>query len=214
MKLVTFYDQSREHRLVRATRKNHQQAGRLMRQGLVALRARGARERLALIDGAAWIARQTQQRQPAFTAMTLDYWHLAEHVHTTRRQVFGEQSPAGQSWAEQLLGTLKHQGYEPFWQQLVALRSQRRGRQARASIDSLMHYVAARRDMLDYVRHQQQGWDIGSGPTESMCKTLTRRVKGGKRWDAPHAEAIMALEATLQSHQWSHWWRHRLQTAA
>lgn len=213
MKLVTFYDQSREHRLVRATRKNHQHAGQLMRQGLVSLRARGAQERLALIDGAVWIARQAQQRRPTFTAMTLDYWHLSEHVHATRREVFGDQASGG-VWAKELLQTLTQQGYEPFWQALLTLRSEHRGKRARASIDSLMHYVASRRNMLDYVRHQQQGWDIGSGPTESMCKTLTRRVKGGKRWDADHAEAMMALEAILQSKQWSCWWHHRLQSAA
>ncbi|MEX0775687.1 MAG: hypothetical protein WD042_08220 [Phycisphaeraceae bacterium] len=168
MKLVSFYDQDRQHRLARATRKNHRQAGRLMRQGLVALRARGAEQRIALIDGAPWIARQTLQRQPAFTAMTLDYWHLAEHVHAARREVFGEQGESGKTWAGDLLTTLRKRGYEPFWQELVLLRSGHRRRQARAAIDGLMHYVAPRRDMLDYLRHQQQGWDIGSGPTESM----------------------------------------------
>ena len=172
---------------------------------------------MALIDGAVWIARQAQQRRPTFTATTLDYWHLAEHVHTTRREVFGEQAATGQSWAEALLQTLKDRGYESFWEQLVALRSQHRGKRARASIDQLMHYVAppgARRNMLDYLRHQRQGWDIGSGPTESMCKTLTRRIKGGKRWDADNAEAMMALEALLQSNQWPTWWQHRLKQAA
>jgi hypothetical protein len=39
-------------------------------------------------------------------------------------------------------------------------------------------YSSARRDMLDYPRHAKAGWDIGSGPTESMCKALTQRVKG------------------------------------
>jgi hypothetical protein len=214
MKLVSFYDQRRAHRLVRATRKNHRHAGRLMRQGLLALRARGAHERIALIDGAPWIARQTQERQPAFTALTLDFWHLAEHVHTMRREVFGEQDEQGRTWTGDLLHTLRDQGYEPFWQQLVQLRSERRRRQARTAIDRLLHYVAPRRDMLDYRRHQEQGWDIGSGPTESMCKTLTRRVKGGKRWDLDHAESMIALEALLQSNQWSAWWTHRLKQPA
>jgi hypothetical protein len=214
MKLVNFYDQLREHRLVRATRKNHRHAGKLLRQGLVGLRARGAQERIALIDGAVWIARQAQHRQPKFSAITLDYWHLAEHVHATGREVFGEQGPAGQSWAKDLLQTLREEGYEAFWQQLVQLRCQRRSRRARSALDKLMHYVAPRQEMLDYRRHQAQGWDIGSGPTESMCKTLTRRVKGGKRWDAENAEAMIALEGLLQSNQWSAWWTHRLKQAA
>ena len=214
MKLVSFYDQHRAHRLVRATRRNHRHAGKLMRQGLVSLRARGAHERIALIDGAPWIARQTRQRRPMFTAVTLDYWHLCEHVHAARREVFGEDNPIGRTWAWDLLETLRQQGYEPFWTQLVQLRSGHRRRCARAAIDRLMHYVAPRRDMLDYHRHDQRKWDIGSGPTESMCKALTRRVKGGKRWDLKHAEAMLALEALHQSNQWSTWWTQRLKTAA
>jgi hypothetical protein len=214
MKLVSFYDQQRAHRLVRATRKNHRHAGRLMRQGLLALRARGARERIALIDGALWIARQTQARQPHFTAVTLDFWHLSEHVHAAGREVFGDDSDTGRTWAHDLLHTLRDQGYEPFWQQLVQLRSEHRRRQARAALDRLMHYVAPRRDMLDYRRHQHHGWDIGSGPTESMCKVLTRRVKGGKRWDPDHAESMLALEALLQSNLWHAWWTKRLKHAA
>lgn len=213
MKLVCFYDQRRDRRLVRATRKNHHHAGKLMRQGLVALRARGAKERIALIDGAPWIANQTRQRQPAFTAVTLDFWHLSEHVHAARREVFGEEDPGGVTWAGDLLHTLRHQGYEPFWQQLVQCRASHRRRRARAAIDRLMHYVAPRRDMLDYRRHDQQGWDIGSGPTESMCKTLTRRVKGGKRWDPEHAQAMIGLEALHQSNLWATWWANRLQHA-
>ena len=213
MKLVSFYDQRRAYRLVRATRKNHRHAGKLMRQGLVALRARGAKERIALIDGAPWIANQTRQRQPGFTAVTLDFWHLSEHVHAMRREVFGEADEPGRAWTDGLLGTLRDQGYEPFWQELVQLRSRHRRRRAREAIDRLMHYVAPRRDMLDYHRHDQHGWDIGSGPTESMCKALSRRVKGGKRWDPDHAEAMMGLEALHQSNLWSAWWAQRLKHA-
>lgn len=167
-----------------------------------------------LIDGAPWIASQTRQRQPQFTAVTLDFWHLSEHVHAVRREILGDSDPAGQTWVQDLLHTLRDQGYDPFWDQLVQLRTRHRRRRARAAIDRLMHYVAPRRDMLDYRRHDQHGWDIGSGPTESMCKALTRRVKGGKRWDPDHAESMMALEALIQSNQWSAWWTGRLKQAA
>lgn len=215
MKLVTFYDQQREHRLVRATRKGPREAGRLMRQGLVGLLARGAAERIGLVDGAPWIARQIEQRRPPFTAVTLDFWHLCQHVHEARRTLFGETDGDGKAWADRVLQTIREQGYDPFWRELTELRGKRRSPVKRQCMDRLMHYVAARRDMLDYPRHAKAGWDIGSGPTESMCKALTQRVKGrGKRWDTDNAEAMMALEALLQSHLWSQWWTHRLQLAA
>lgn len=215
MKLVSFYDQAREHRLVRATRKGPREAGRLMRQGMVGLRIRGAQERIALVDGAPWIARQIEQRRPPFDALTLDFWHLAEHVHATRREVWGEKNPAGVVWAQEVLETVKHQGYQPFWEKLIQLRSRYRRGRKRESIDALMHYVAERKSMLDYPRHLARGWDIGSGPTESMCKVMTHRVKGcGQRWNVANAEAIMALEGLLQSRLWSRWWESRLKQAA
>ncbi len=215
MKLVTFYDQSREHRLVRATRKGPKEAGRLMRQGLVGLLARGAGERIALVDGAPWIARQIEQRHPPFTAITLDFWHLCQHVHEARRTLFGETDADGKAWADRVLQTIREEGYDPFWRELTQQRGKLRSPVKRQSMDRLMHYVAARRDMLNYPRHAKAGWDIGSGPTESMCKALTQRVKGrGKRWDSDNAQAMMALEGLLQSHLWPQWWTHRLQNAA
>ena len=73
-----------------------------------------------------------------------------------------------------------------------------------------MNYVSDRREMIDYPRFLANGWRIGSGPTESQCRVVPARVKGpGKRWDADNAEAVMALEAVHQSHQWRPYWTTR-----
>ena len=62
---------------------------------------------------------------------------------------------------------------------------------------------------------QQDGFDVGSGPTESFCKTLTARLKGsGMRWDLPNAEAMMALAAVEQSSLWNTYWDLRRSRAA
>jgi len=73
-----------------------------------------------------------------------------------------------------------------------------------------MNYVAERRDMIRYVEFEKQGWDIGSGPTESQCKATTRRIKGrGMRWNHCNAEHMMQLEALYQSRAWGKWWSTR-----
>jgi len=210
-KLVTLYDQDHTHRAVLATRGDHRQAGRLMRRLAGALHLSQAQEKVGLIDGAEWIARQARKNVPSLDALTLDFYHLSQHVHQTRVGVFGEQAPTGQAWAGELLHQVKHQGYAPLWQGLVDLRAKTRSPAKRRVLDGLMHYVAPRREMIAYPRHQQRGWDLGSGPTESMCKALTRRLKGpGMRWDSDNAEAMMALEALVQGHRWSGWWQKRL----
>ena len=62
--------------------------------------------------------------------------------------------------------------------------------------------------MINYAQFEKNGWHIGSGPIESMCKATTRRIKGpGMRWDRDNAEAMMALEALHQSNQWDSYWQ-------
>ena len=86
----------------------------------------------------------------------------------------------------------------------------RRGQ--RSAADGLLNYVSERRDMIRYPDFLAKGWQIGSGPTEATCKTLTARLKGsGMRWDADNAEAVMGLEALSQSDQWSFYWQSELQ---
>ena len=85
------------------------------------------------------------------------------------------------------------------------------GRHGRPAADRLVNYVSERREMIKYPEFQAKGWQIGSGPTEATCKTLTARLKGsGMRWDADNAEALMALEALTQSGQWELYWQSQL----
>lgn len=210
-KIAVCYDQPREHWAVCVTRGNHQHAGRMMRRLASAVGLSQAQEVVGLIDGASWIASQTRAKVPALDQLTLDFQHLSQHVHPVRTAVWGDQAEEGCNWVQDVLHTIKHEGYEPFWDKLQDLRCTCRSRVKRQALDGLLHYVAARQDMLNYPRHVQQGWDIASGPMESMCKALTRRLKGrGMRWDTDNAEAMMAMESLMQSGQWVRWWHKRL----
>jgi hypothetical protein len=205
-KVVTFYDQTMAHRLVSVTQGNAEAAGRLMRRDAEYLDFHRAQERVGNIDGGPWIIRQIQQRLD-MTATGLDFYHLGENVHKSRRIVFGEENAQGRQWADQMLHTVKHEGYEPLWNALLEWRKTTRGVK-RQEADRLIHYVCDRRDMIRYPQFLQRGWQIGSGPTESQCRLIPERVKGvGMRWDPGHAQAVMSLEALHQSRQWSDYWK-------
>jgi hypothetical protein len=210
VKLVTYYDQDLKHRYVRATVGDCRAAGKLMRRGAGELRVKGATERLVVADGAPWIWKQVEASVPCMDVKVLDFYHLSEHVHAAKRVVFGEDNPLGKAWVEQTLHIVKHEGYEAFWSKLVETRTGQRGRSRRAALDELMEYVAARKELINYPRCTQKGWDIGSGSTESMCNTLTRRLKlRGMRWDLDNAEAMMALETLEQCNAWDAWRKMR-----
>jgi hypothetical protein len=114
-----------------------------------------------------------------------------------------------------VLHVFKHEGYEAGWQKLLTWRTTLHGSAKRKAADALIGYVSERHDMIRYPEFIAQGWQIGSGPTEATCKTLTARLKGsGMRWDAHNAESLMALEALSQSGLWKDYWRTLLPIAA
>lgn len=204
-KTVMFFDQDLKHRHVSVTRGNCDVLGRIMIRDAGRLEFKVADERLGLIDGGPWIINQFKQRGLKTTAVGLDFYHLGDNVHKTRRIVFGEandeKNDGGSTLANDLMHTVKHEGYEPLRQKLMELRAKHRGAK-RAEIDRLIEYTSDRREMIRYPEFIANGWHIGSGAMESECGVIPFRVKGqGKRWDAQNAEAIMALEALHQSGQ-------------
>ena len=209
-KIVALYDETQEHRLVSGTRGDHEAAGRLMRREASRIRLDLADEKIGNVDGSPWIRNQIQRQSLPLDELGLDFYHLGENVHKTRREIYGETDEAGKRWAGDLLHSFKHDGYEPTWQTLLEWRVGLRGGRRKAA-DRLLNYVSERREMIKYPEFVAKGWQIGSGPTEATCKTLTARLKGsGMRWDADNAEAIMAIEALTQSGQWDVYWQSQL----
>jgi hypothetical protein len=210
-KIVAYYSEDQEHRHVVATRGDCDVAGRLMRRDAGRLRLDQADEKVANVDGADWIRNQIRQQSLPLDAVGLDFYHLADNVHKARRAAFGEEDEAGRVWAAEVLHTAKHQGYAALWERLTVWRASWRSPTKREAANGLLHYVAKREEMIRYPEFQAKGWQIGSGPTEAMCKTTTARLKGsGMRWDGDNAEAVMALDALEQSGEWKLYWRSRL----
>lgn len=56
-----------------------------------------------------------------------------------------------------------------------------------------------------------QGWQIGSGPVESACKTVVgKRLCGsGMRWGSPGSHHVCHLRALFlsQPSQWENFWQ-------
>ncbi len=205
-KVANFYDETMEHRYVGATSGDHEAAGRLMQRMACQLELPKAQEKVANVDGAPWIRNQIEFHG-LVDAIGLDFYHLRENVQKSRRIVFGEESAQGKTWLEEVMHTFRHVGYDAAWDQLVAWRSPLRSPTKRKEANRLMHYVAERKPMIRYPEFRRRGWQIGSGPMESECKTTTQRVKGrGRRWEGANAEAMMALACLDDSRMWQTYW--------
>ena len=205
-KVGYLYDESKQRRLVGVTSGNHEAAGRMLRRMSDQVQLSQADERIALVDGAPWIRNQFELHG-LVDAIGLDFYHLQENAQKARRRVFGEESEDGKTWVAGLMHMFKHDGYDAAWDQMTAWRGSLRSPQKQAAANRLMQYVAERRGMIRYPEFRAKSWQIGSGPTEAECKTTTHRVKGrGRRWDAPNAEAMMALAALHDSGLWHQRW--------
>jgi hypothetical protein len=215
-KIVTFYDDAAEHRLVSVTRGDCTQAGRLMRRDAGRVGLDRADDKVGVVDGSEWIKNQIQRQSLPLDDLGLDFYHLAENVHKGRRAVYGEEDPKdekapGNVWAGRVLHTAKHEGYEKLREQLQEWKRGLRGASHRQAAEQVLNYVTDRREMIQYPKFQEMGRQIGSGPTESMCKATTQRIKGrGRRWDGNNAESVMALEALEQSGAWQGYWDAQL----
>ena len=64
---------------------------------------------------------------------------------------------------------------------------------------------------MDYPAYVARGWQIGSGPVESACKTVVgNRLKGGgMRWGKPGSDHVCHLRAVYLSDPacWTRLWQ-------
>jgi len=214
IKIATMYDESNEHRHIFATSGNHEVLGRLLRRHAAKLKLTEFDEKAGLADGAEWITKQFQTKLPMLDIRILDFYHFSEHVWSAANICFGQCNEQAGKFAGEILHIAKHEGPTALLGRLMEERKRQRSKTKRKSLKDLIQYIAKRFDMCDYPKFIARGWQIGSGPTEAMCKVLTYRLKGaGMRWDRPAVDAIMALVALQQSNSWKSYWKLRKQAA-
>jgi hypothetical protein len=208
-KIATLYDESNTHRLVVGTAGDHQALGRLLRRQAAVIELNRFDQKLSVADGADWIDRQLEVRLPMLDERMLDFYHFSEHVWQGANGCLGMGTEKARSFGESLLHAAKHEGIAEV---LVSVGSERKrhraGSHAREALDRLLQYLTKRASHCEYPRYLAAGYQIGSGPTEAMCKVLTYRLKGpGMRWDKQGAEPMMALLALEQSNAWESYWQ-------
>jgi hypothetical protein len=207
MKIGVFYDQSKTHRHVLATEGDHEAFGALLKAHAALIGFDRAALTVSLTDGAKWIARQICLALLTLKVMLLDFYHLSQHVHEAALCCLGD-TAAAKEWAAARLKEFKELSAGSVLAAIDALNKKVRSEAKRKNLRLLRDYIVGRLEMLDYRRAIAAGWDIGSGPTEAECKTLTLRLKRpGMKWDADHAAGMMNLVAMYESGQAAAYWK-------
>jgi hypothetical protein len=213
-KVVAFYDKDKTHQYVVGTSGNHKIAGRIMRRVGQKLDISQAQTKYSVSDGAGWILKQYNIQLPMLDENILDIYHFREHVTGASYVLFGESSKEALAWKEEMMEVAKNQGSLVMLDRLAECLKDLTDDDKRQELDNLREYIGKRIAMTDYPCFLALGYDIGSGPTESFCGCLTKRLKGsGMRWDKDNAESVMALASIYYSNQWDKYWKSRHKAA-
>lgn len=207
MKIGLFYDQDKSRRHAFVSPADGKAFGKLLGAHADSIHLDQADEKLSLTDGAKWIFKQIILWLLCLDAVMLDFYHLAQHVHEAARRCLGENETA-RAWAADRLREIKVSGLAPVLEAIEMLSRKVRAPAKKKSLQALKNYLNKRKEMVNYPPALARGWDIGSGPTEATCKTLTLRLKRpGMKWDRDHASGMMNLLAMRESGQWQTYWR-------
>jgi hypothetical protein len=145
--------------------------------------------------------------------LILDFWHAAGHLADLARALYGSDEGRVQAALAGWRHTMKHQGGARL---LAALqRLERRAGPAwsaeqREAWEGETEYFRKNVGRMDYPSYEANGWQIGSGPVESACKTVVgqRMKSGGMRWGEDGGDAVCHLRALWKSEGdgWDAFW--------
>jgi hypothetical protein len=83
----------------------------------------------------------------------------------------------------------------------------------RVRLEEAITYFENQKHRMDYPRYRARGWQIGSGPMESACKTVIgmRMKQGGMRWGTDGADKVGHTRALFRSEkgQWDAFWQRK-----
>lgn len=165
---------------------------------------------LALSDGGAGLEDFLRSNFPRVEAVILDFYHVTEYLGRLAQALHPGQEEAGATWRQAWCHRLKAEGGGPVLAALRDLDLKGRPAAARAVHAEVVTYFANQAHRMDYPTYLARGWQIGSGPVESACKTVVgQRLKGGgMRWGVDGADAVCHLRALFRSSdgQWEAFW--------
>jgi hypothetical protein len=169
-----------------------------------------AQQQIALSDGGSGLEDFFRKNFPLATVI-LDFWHAKEHLVELAKVLFGEGSEEAQEWLDERCHQLKHAGGAAVLAALEALDVSNRSDAVREVHRCETNYFRNHQHKMDYPRYLANGWQIGSGPVESACKTVVnaRLCGSGMRWGSPGSDALCHLRALYLSepNQWEAFWR-------
>lgn len=168
-----------------------------------------AEQQIAISDGGSGLEDFFRAHFPR-AEVILDFWHAKEHLVELGKALYGEDEGQRQRWTDEACHRLKHEGGQAVVQWLEGVDVSGSSAAVQEEYRRQVQYFRNHQHKMDYPRYLANGWQIGSGPVESACKTVVgNRLKGGgMRWGEAGSHAICNLRALYLSEPccWDAFW--------
>jgi hypothetical protein len=169
-----------------------------------------AEQQIALSDGGNGLENFFRKNFPLAECI-IDFWHAKEHLVELCKALWPDDEAPRQERIGQWCHQLKHEGGLRIIRVLEQLDLTHHAVPARQAHADCLQYFKNHQHRMAYPRYVANGWQIGSGPVESACKTVVaNRLKGsGMRWGEDGSNAVCHLRALYLSQpgQWEAFWR-------
>ena len=144
----------------------------------------------------------------------LDFWHPTGYLETLARAMHPDDEDRRVSQMKSWCHLMKHKGGAAIREELQGVEIARNKRAARQARQEAVTYIKNNEHRMDYPYYLSQGWQIGSGPIESACKTVVgQRLKlAGMRWREYGTDNVCHLRALFKSDkdQWDAFWERNV----
>jgi hypothetical protein len=169
----------------------------------------GAQRWIALSDGGAGLEDWLTANFARVEAVILDFYHASEHLGDLAKAWHGAGTKEAEAQHRDWSHRLKHEGGAAVLDELRALDCGSRPA-AREVWRATVVYFENQVHRMDYPSYVAEGWQIGSGPVESACKTVVgqRLKEAGMRWGEQGSDGVCHLRALFLSEkgQWDAFW--------
>lgn len=187
--------------------------GVLLRQQAAQVGMEAAEQWIGLSDGGNGLEEFLRSNfNRANLVIILDFWHPTGYLEALARALHPNEEEKRQEQLQGWCHIMKHEGGAALLKVLQGLDPpQNKGTQP--ALQEALQYIGNNVHRMDYPYYLAQGWQIGSGPIESACKTVVgQRLKlAGMRWREYGTDNVCHLRALFKSeqHQWNAFWeRH------
>jgi hypothetical protein len=164
---------------------------------------------IAISDGGSGLEDFLSDNFGRVEAVICDFYHVAEYLDDVGKALHGPGKEA-EAWCQSQCHRLKEHGGAVVLEDLRALSVEGRSQSAQETYQEVLQYVENQVHRMDYPYYLEKGWQIGSGPVESACKSVIgQRMKGpGMRWGEDGADSLGHLRGLFRSEasQWDAFW--------